>query len=302
MPRSGVVTFQGDPVAINFSLSNKRVEDPLESWEGRPWHGWVPEADPEEIWANNRGIWRFGSRVEEERIATFSRHGEIVLVAAITGIEDVAPEFQANGVRRRALQGHVLPEGHPVHDALIGRSLPRHRVELTYHDTSEQDAMLAAGAGHTAAEGHAFLEATGQGRITDPQRRKALEDAAQHRLETYYRDRGWDVQDVRFDGPYDAIARKNGQTRYLEAKGTQSNGTAVTVTAGEVAHARQHPGECVIGILSGLRFTDNGELDDSSAEFTLRQWWPAEEDLHSIEYRWNAARTTAFHWEESSDS
>lgn len=289
-------------MAINFSLSNKRPEDPLESWGGRPWHGWVPEADPEEIWANNRGIWRFGSRVEEERIATFSRQGEIVLVAAITGIEDVGPEFQANGVRRRALQGHVLPAGHPVHEALIGRSLPRHRVELTYHDTSEQDAMLAAGTGRTATEEQALLEATEQGRVMDRQRRKALEDAAQHRLETYYRDRGWDVEDVRFDGPYDAIARKNGQTLYLEAKGTQSNGTTVTVTAGEVTHARQHPGECIIGILSGLRFTDNGELDDSNAEFTLRQWCPAEEDLQAIEYRWNAPPTTAFHWEEASDS
>jgi hypothetical protein len=48
---------------------------------------------------------------------------------------------------------------------------------------------------------------TGQGRVLDPVRRKALEDAAQHRLETYYRDRGWDVEDVRFEGPYDAIAR-----------------------------------------------------------------------------------------------
>lgn len=289
-------------MAINFSLSDKRVEDPMESWEGRPWHGWAPGADPQDVWANNRGIWRFGNRAEKERIATFCRLGEIVLVAEITDIEDVGPEFQANGVRRRALQGHVLPEGHPVHDALIGRSLPRHRVELTYHDTSEQDAMLATGTGHTATEEHALPEATGQGRVVDPQRRKALEDAAQHRLETYYRDRGWDVEDVRFDGPYDAIARKNGQTRYLEAKGTQSDGTAVTVTAGEVAHARQHPGECVIGILSGLGFTDNGELDENGADFTLRQWCPAEEDLQVIEYRWNAAPTTVFHSKGSSGS
>ena len=73
-------------MAINFSLSDKRVEDPMESWEGRPWHGWVPGADLQDVWANNRGIWRFGNRVEKERIATFSRLGKIVLVAEITGI------------------------------------------------------------------------------------------------------------------------------------------------------------------------------------------------------------------------
>lgn len=140
-------------------------------------------------------------------------------------------------------------------------------------------------------------DTTGQGRVMDPVSRKALEDAAQHRLETYYRDRGWDVEDVRFDGPYDAIARKNGQTRYLEAKGTQSHGDSVTVTAGEVAHARRHLDECVIGILSDLRFTDDGDLDDSGAHFALRQWNPAEEDLQAIQYRWDATHTRALHTE-----
>lgn len=132
----------------------------------------------------------------------------------------------------------------------------------------------------------------GQGRIMDARQRKALEDAAQHHLETYYRARGWQVQDVRFDGPYDAIAFKDGQTRYLEAKGTMSHGAIVTVTAGEVAHARQHPGECVIGILSGLSFTDDGELDETGANFVLREWNPVEEDLRAMEYQWSATGTT----------
>lgn len=35
-------------------------------------------------------------------------------------------------------------------------------------------------------------------------------DAAQSPLNAYYRDRGRDVEDVRFGGPYNAIGRKNG--------------------------------------------------------------------------------------------
>lgn len=85
---------------------------------------------------------------------------------------------------------------------------------------------------------------------------------------------------------------KDGQTRYLEAKGTKSHGAIVTVTAGEVAHARQHPGECVIGILSGLKFTEDGELDESGAKFVLREWNPVEEDLRAMEFQWSATRTT----------
>ena len=429
-------------MAINFTLSKKDVEDPNESWEGRPWHGWSPEAEPEQLWKNNRGIWKFAAaKADEERIATLSWDGEVVLVAAITGIEEVGPEFQKNGPRR-ALQGFVLPKGHRVREDLMWHPAPRNRNPVAYFNTTEFDAVLAAETDHTSArrtfvlthnpdkwtwsEGevesfiansHAgipspdrwsmgtrkqgvlpgdralllrqgveprgliasgtftggvrqaehwdgsgrtmpaadvqwevFLDtseilpvevlkeatpgypwqpqssgqkldtevatvawklweehtaalrptteapgeqtSTGQGRIMDARRRKAVEDAAQQRLETYYRDCGWEVQDVRFDGPYDAIARKNGQTHYLEAKGTTSDGAIVTVTAGEVAHARQHPGECVIGILSGLKFTEDGELDVTGAEFVLREWNPVEEDLRAMEYQWSATRTT----------
>ena len=273
-------------MAINFKLFDQKILDPKESWAGRPWQGWAPEAALEEVWEYNRGIWRFGDRIEDERIATFSWRGEVVLVAAITGIEDVGPQFWKNGQRRRALRGFVLPEGHRVHDALMGAERPRNRAALTYHPTPDLDEVLAT-------DEPLSPDSEGQGRVLDPQRRKALEDAAQSRLETYYRDRGWEVADVRFDGPYDAIARKNGQTRYLEAKGTQSNGASVTVTSGEVHHARRHPGQCVIGILSGLRFTEDGELDDKDARFTVSPWNPADEDLQATQYRWATTRETA---------
>lgn len=272
-------------MAINFKLFDQKMLDPQESWEGRPWQGWAPQAALEEVWEYNRGIWRFGDRIEHERIATFSWRGEVVLVAVITGIEDVGPQFWKNGQRRRALRGFVLPEGHRAHDTLMGVERPRNRAALTYHPTPQLDELLAA-------DESGRPDSEGQGLVLDPQRRKALEDAAQSRLETYYRDRGWEVEDVRFDGPYDAIARKNGQARYLEAKGTQSNGASVTVTSGEVHHARRHPGQCVIGILSGLRFTEDGELDDKDARFTVSPWNPIDEDLHATQYRWLTTRET----------
>lgn len=274
-------------MAINFTLSDQRFEDPAESWNHRPWKGWISEVPAEEVWENNRGIWRFGDRVTEQRIATFSWQRKIVLVAVITGIEDVKLKFQTNGTRRRALQGHVLPAGHPVREALIGWDMPRQRVEFTYFDTTAQEAVLAA------EEERAATAPSRQGHQLDPLRRKALEDAAQHRLETHYRDRGWDVTDVRFEGPYDAIAHRDGHTRYLEAKGTQSTGESVIVTAAEVAHARRHPGQCVIGVLSNLRFTDDGALDGSGAEFILHPWNPKDEDLQATEYRWDTTTTAS---------
>lgn len=143
-------------MAINFTLFKMLVEDPEESWEGRSWHGWTPEAEAERLWENNRGIWRFAaSQAEEERIATLSWQGKVVVVAAITEIEEVGPEFQEKG-SRRALQGFVLPEGHPVREALRGHGLPRRRNPVTYYDTSELDEILAAETEHNSAR-HPFL-------------------------------------------------------------------------------------------------------------------------------------------------
>jgi Protein NO VEIN, C-terminal len=113
-----------------------------------------------------------------------------------------------------------------------------------------------------------------QGWQLDPPRRKKVEDAAQDRLMTYYGERGWTVWDVRYGNPYDAIATNNDKTLWLEAKGTETSGTAVIVTRGEVQWARDHPGDCVLGVLSNVAFLPNGELDPTSGTFRVFNWNP----------------------------
>lgn len=126
----------------------------------------------------------------------------------------------------------------------------------------------------------------GQGRVVDAARRKAIEDAAQDWLMQHYRDEKWIVTDTRYSGPYDAIAKKDGATLYLEAKGTQSSGDAVFLTHGEVEHARRHLGECMIGIWSGIRFTDEGEVDQDAGETLLMPFEPDTGTLTPLQYRW----------------
>lgn len=84
-----------------------------------------------------------------------------MLLAVITGGEDVGPRFWKNGQRRRALQGYVLHEGHRVHDDLMGAERLRKRVALTYHPTPELDEVLV-----TDELEHPNSE--GQGRVLDP--------------------------------------------------------------------------------------------------------------------------------------
>ena len=286
-------------MGINFKLIDQDPQDPQESWSGRPWAGYAKGADPNDLWNYNRGIWNIGPRASEESIATLSYQGSVLLVAAITGVEEVHEQFNSNGRKKRALQGFVLSEGHPAHDALIGTSIaeripgnrPGARNPVAYTDTSDLDPFMFQASASPTLEAVEGFPSSGQGRLLDPLRRKALEDAAQTRLERHYRNEGWDVQDVRFEGPYDAIAKKNGQVRYLEAKGTQSSGASVIVTAGEVEFAKSHPGQCVIGILSNVRFAIDGQVDENEATFAVRDWAPHEGELKPIDYRWTP-RTT----------
>lgn len=132
---------------------------------------------------------------------------------------------------------------------------------------------------HTATRG-------GQGYMSDSDRRKAIEDAAQDWLMQHYRDEGWSVNDTRYSGPYDAIATKGEETLYLEAKGTQGSGDAVFLTHGEVAHARQHAGDCMIGIWSGMRFTDGSEIDQQRGESVIMPFEPDTGTLTPLQYRW----------------
>lgn len=124
----------------------------------------------------------------------------------------------------------------------------------------------------------------GQGRRLDASLRKAIEDLAQQRLTELYESDGWVVEDLRVGNPFDAKATKGDETLYLEAKGTTTKGSRVIVTRGEVAWAREHSGECIIGILSEVVVSDDGSVDSASG--TLREyiWEPADGQLQPLDF------------------
>ena len=124
----------------------------------------------------------------------------------------------------------------------------------------------------------------GQGRRLDAILRKQIEDLAQDRLTAVYEEDGWDVEDLRYGNPFDAKATKDGEVIYLEAKGTTTAGERVIVTRNEVAFAREHPGECVIGIVAGIQLDGAGNVDRSSGELRLYTWEPDEDDLVPLDY------------------
>lgn len=233
------------------------------------------------MWAQNRGRYAFSQqRVEAERFATLSYRGKIVVVAALTDWEPF--EDYERGIWKKALIGVVLGPGDPAYDVLRERIVPPGRAAFVYLDDAEWG--VADVEATTAVDGP--TRASAQGWQSDPVRRKQVEDAAQDRLMEHYRDHGWTVTDTRFGNPYDAVARRAGEVVFLEAKGTETAGAGVLVSIGEVKHAREHPGQCVMGVLSGIRFGPDGQVDPESGTFRMLPFNPADDALVVTGYQW----------------
>ena len=118
--------------------------------------------------------------------------------------------------------------------------------------------------------------------------KKLVEIHAHEMLMDYYRERGWEVEDTSSGNPFDAIARMGGKTIYLEAKGTQQSGEWVNVTANEVEFAREHEGDCFIGIVSGIRKKGKRSIDRKSGTLRIYPWNPEHGALRATAYRWRA--------------
>jgi hypothetical protein len=119
----------------------------------------------------------------------------------------------------------------------------------------------------------------------------------------HYRSQGWTVTDTRCGNPFDAVAQRssawvvsacgivnarpgNDDLLYLEAKGTQSEGSTVLVTRGEVEHARANKGRCVMGIWARIEFGNDGEVDPLSGSFQVIPFNPHDDRLTAVSYEW----------------
>ncbi|HBV09922.1 MAG TPA: hypothetical protein DEB66_07725 [Micrococcaceae bacterium] len=150
-----------------------------------------------------------------------------------------------------------------------------------------------AWAEHIGVNGAYISRRSGRGQkwSADPRKRKLAEDFGQRILERHYVDQGWEVTDTRIGNPYDAVATKSDQILYLEAKATQSSGDSLLVTPNEVTFAREHKGQCVIGVVSDIRFDPDGSLDESSGIFRIYDWTAHVSELVATGYKWKPSRS-----------
>lgn len=137
---------------IHLKIGPARPADPDDPM-GRDWIGWSPDQSPQQLYERNRGAWTLGARADRQRYAVISSTvtGTNVVAVELTGIEDLSGG-------KRAIIGHVLEPGHPVHDTLIGQpALDAFRNPVTYPPHPLDRATCACGCNTPVTGSRSFI-------------------------------------------------------------------------------------------------------------------------------------------------
>ena len=141
-------------------------------------------------------------------------------------------------------------------------------------------------------EAQALLDAVRPGRRRGGERftaaaRRAVELQAMRLAEEWLHSDGWDPEDCSASQPFDFLARKPDERLFVEVKGTTGIGVKVMLTAGEVEHARRHPRECALIIVSRIHLDVRNPAKPKASGGVvqvLRPWEAPAEQLRAIAY------------------
>lgn len=122
---------------------------------------------------------------------------------------------------------------------------------------------------------------TGQGRVVDAQKKKAVELHAMTMAQSYYESQGYRVKDTSSNKPYDLECRKGNERRRVEVKGTMSKGAHVLVTSNEVDDAKSNVCETDLFIAFNIQVSQSEqEYVTQGNEFRLiANWKPKQTEL-----------------------
>jgi len=179
---------------------------------------------------------------------------------------------------------------------------PRALLSLAGIDTPwrpETPIPLAAAPGITLDEATAEDEADGPrrrrrrgtGRISDPLKRKAIEEHAVALARAHYEERGWDVEEI--GKPYDLRCTKRDEERRVEVKGTTGAAVSVELTVNEVEHARDRAHTVDLFVVSDIVVdaTIPGYPTSGGTVHHHLDWTPADRDLRPTRYEYRLPTT-----------
>jgi transposase-like protein len=99
----------------------------------------------------------------------------------------------------------------------------------------------------------------GQGFGLSREERRLVELYAMQFAQKLYEQAGWEVIDTSASQPYDFLARRANEERYIEVKGTTGEGVSIMLTHGEVRHVEENRNSCALVVVSKIILDRSGE-------------------------------------------
>lgn len=114
----------------------------------------------------------------------------------------------------------------------------------------------------------------GQGYRITPEARRAVEQHAMQKAETYYREQGWDVDtSVATTECFDMRCIRGTAELHVEVKGTTSLGEQIVLTRNEVAHAREQYPAIALAIVKNIEIEPGEPVTVRGGDLVIIEPW-----------------------------
>lgn len=124
----------------------------------------------------------------------------------------------------------------------------------------------------------------GQGFQSDIEVRLKIESCAMDRARNHYENKGYEVEDKSATHPYDLAIKKNGQTRFVEVKGTQTTGETIILTKNEVDLSRNYGDKMSLFLVHSIVMNEKSVKKGSGVVYIIDPWKVDDDRLTPISY------------------
>lgn len=193
------------------------------------------------------------------------KDGRVPIFLALT--EDARGMYVPGGMTGVAFP--LSPEDAAILTRTISSNLPRSQVR-------DSDS------GSSGSPTEPSERSPGQGFSGDSAEARLLEGEAMRVAKVHFEKEGFTVLDEHVGHPYDLRCTRGTITRYVEVKGTSSEGRSVLVTRGEVQFAREHTADSVLFVCHSLR-VEAGKVSGGVVEIES-PWDPSDDSLDPTGY------------------
>lgn len=124
----------------------------------------------------------------------------------------------------------------------------------------------------------------GQGFQSDVEVRLMIESHAMDICKKHYSDKKYVVEDVSANCPYDFIIKKNGLSRFVEVKGTQTKGDTIILTKNEVELSRTQGNSMALFIVHSIVMNKKTVKKGSGVVSIIEPWKVSNDRLTPISF------------------